>query len=506
MKPVCPPLPPIPEGMDWEKFRADGHRVIDFIADYHQSLKKRAIPVAPQVEPGYLKKAITATVAPQKPSMSFTEVLDNISAHIVPGMTHWQHPDFYAWFPSMLSPPALLGDTVASAFNQPGFNWMASPAAAELEMIVTDWVARALGLPESMTWGSTGGGVLQPTASEAAAVALLAAKNRTLSRYATTEEKSAAAAKLVCYVSDQAHFCVEKASRILSIWHVRRIKTRRLPGGNCPMNGEDLAAAVQADIEAGLIPCVVSVNYGTTGICAIDDFEGCARVCKEHRIWLNLDAAYAGATALCPEMRDPILPAFTHADSLFINGSKWFSLITNVSFFFFKERSHIVSSLNATGVYLENKHSASNTVVDFKDYHLGMGRPFRALKVYTTLQCMGVEGIQASIRRHCTLASYLHSLLAANYSDIFELPIDAKFGLVCFRIKEDNPSNQRNHALLELLQKEGRIMLVHCELDGKILVRVALAYPGLDEKDMEELADYIAAKGKQVIDTSAISA
>ncbi|KPI82943.1 putative tyrosine/dopa decarboxylase putative dopa decarboxylase [Leptomonas seymouri] len=499
MKPSCPPLPPIPEMMDWERFREEGRRVIDFIADYHKALKNREMPAQSDVEPGYLKKAISDKTAPQTPQSNFAGILSDIQKSIVPGMTHWQHPDFYAWFPAQLSPAALLGDTVAASFNQPGFNWMASPAAAELEVIVTNWLARAFGLPEEMTWDSTGGGVLQPTASEAVVVALLAAKSRALEKFATPEEKAAASAKLVCYVSDQAHFCVEKATRILSVWHVRKLKTRREASGNCPMHGDDLRTAVEADVAAGLIPCFVSMNYGTTGVCATDDFYGIPKVCTEYHIWLNLDAAYAGATAVCPEMRAPLQPAFAHIDSTFINGSKWFSLMMGCSFFFFRDRKHIVSSLNATGIYLSNKYTEADVVVDFKDYQLGMGRPFRALKVYTTLQYMGLEGIQTTIRRHCTLAKYLHDLLAQSGAETLEFPVEAKFGLVCFRIKEDDATNKRNRAMLEAIEEERRVMVVHHELDGKVLIRVALAYPGLTEKDMEDLAEYFTLKSMETV-------
>ncbi|KPA83314.1 putative tyrosine/dopa decarboxylase putativedopa decarboxylase [Leptomonas pyrrhocoris] len=499
MKPTCPPLPPIPATMDWERFREEGHRVIDFIADYHLALKNREMPAQSAVKPGYLKKAISDRTAPQTPQSNFTGILADIQKNIVPGMTHWQHPDFYAWFPAQVSPAALLGDTVASGFNQPGFNWMASPAAAELETIVTDWLARAFGLPAEMTWESTGGGVLQPTASEAVVVALLAAKNRTLEKFATPAEKATASAKLVCYISDQAHFCVEKASRILSFWHLRKVRSRRDAHGNCPMHGDDLRAAVAADVAAGLIPCFASMNYGTTGVCATDDFEGIAKVCADYGIWLNLDSAYAGATAVCPEMRAPLLPAFAHADSIFINGSKWFSLMTNCSFFFFRDRRYIVSSLNATGVYLSNKYTEADAVIDFKDYQLGMGRPFRALKVYTTLQYMGLEGIQATIRRHCALAKYLHDLLAQCGGEMLEFPVEAKFGLVCFRIREDDAANKRNHTMLETMEEERRAMIVHHELDGKVIIRVVLAYPGLTEKDMEDLADYLTVKAKETI-------
>ncbi|AIO00466.1 tyrosine/dopa decarboxylase, putative [Leishmania panamensis] len=499
MQPTCSSLPPIPETMDWEKFRAEGHRVIEFIADYHRALKNREMPASPGVQPGFLRKGINDKAAPQTSSQDFASVLDDIQAHIIPGMTHWQHPDFYAWFPAQVSPAAILGDLVANGFNQPGFNWMSSPAATELETIVMDWMARAFGMPEAMTWGGTGGGVLQPTATEAAVVALLAAKNKALEKCTTNEEQCIASGKLVCYVSDQAHFCVEKATRILSLWHVRKIATRREAGGNCPMHGDDLRVAVEADIAAGLIPCAVSMNYGTTGICSTDDFEGIAKVCQDYSIWMNLDAAYAGATAVCPEMREPLAPAFEHADSIFINGSKWLSLMMGTTFFFFRERKYIVSSLNATGVYLTNKYTDTNRVVDFKDYHLGFGRPFRAMKVYVTLRYMGLEGIQATIRRHCALAKYLHDLLASRLGDLVEFPVEPKFGLVCFRIAVDNAANKRNYALLKVTEEERRVMIVHHYVDGHVIVRVALAYPGLMTKDMEDLADYLSEKVKETI-------
>ncbi|KAG5472468.1 hypothetical protein LSCM1_03867 [Leishmania martiniquensis] len=500
MQPVCPPHPPIPETMDWERFRAEGYRVVDFIANYHLALRNREMPVSPQVQPGFLRKGIRDQSAPERASPDFATILDEIQTHIAPGMIHWQHPDFYAWFPAQVSPTALLGDVIANGLNHPGFNWRASPAATELEMIVMDWLARAFGMPGAMTWGGTGGGVLQASATTSAVVALLAAKNRALEKLKSGEEKSVTLCKLVCYVSDQAHFCVEKAARIVSFLHVRKIATQREAGGNYPMRGDGLRAVVKADVAAGLIPCVVSMNYGTTGVCATDDFEGIAKVCHDYSIWLNLDAAYAGATAVCPEMRAPLLPAFQHADSVIINGSKWFSLMTSTTFFFFRERKHIVASLNASGVYLANKYTDANTVVDFKDYHLGMGRPFRAMRVFTTLRYMGLEGIQATIRRHCALAKYLRDLMAARLGSFVEFPVEPKFGLVCFRIAEDDKANRRNRALLDITEEERRVMIVHHEVDGLVIVRVALAYPGLVE-DMENLAGYFHVKVKETIST-----
>ncbi|CAD2218024.1 aromatic-L-amino-acid decarboxylase [Angomonas deanei] len=497
MRPVCPPLPDIPKAMDWEKFRSDGHKMIDFIADYYKSLSENKFPPQSAVQPGYLKKAIVETEAPLEPQQDFSGVLADIQKHIVPGMTHWQHKNFYAWFPAQLSPPALLGDTIASSLNQPGFNWMASPAASELEVIVTNWMSGAFGLPADMTWEGTGGGVLQPSATEAASVVVLAAKNRSLSRFSTLEEKGAAASKLVAYVSDQAHFCTEKACRILSIFHVRKIKTYRREDGNYPMSAAELEKVMAEDVKNGLIPCFLGVNYGTTGICAWDDFADIAALplVKEYHVWINLDAAYAGAVALCPELRDPLLPAFDVVDSLWVNGSKWFSLMTNCTFQFFRDRHYIVQSLNATGIYLANKHTEADAVVDFKDYHLGMGRPFRALKVYTTLQMMGVDGIRATVRRHCTLAKYLHDLLSND--PIFELPLPPKFGLVCVRLAGDE-DNSKTRKLLQKLEEDRTYMVVSHELEGKVIIRIALAHPQLTQTDMEEMADFLSQQAKQV--------
>ncbi|KAG5473234.1 hypothetical protein CUR178_03154 [Leishmania enriettii] len=354
-------------------------------------------------------------------------------------------------------------------------------------------------MPEAPTWGGgTSGGVLQPSATEPAVVALLTAKNRA-EKLKSSKENSIAIGKLICYDSNQAHFCVESAAPILSFSHVRAITTWREADGNCPMHGDDLRAAVKGDVVAGLIPRVVSMNYGTTGVCATEDFEGIAKVCQDYSLWLNLDAAYAGAAGVYPEMRGPLLPAFKRADSVFINGSKWFSLMVSAFFFFFRERKHIVASLNASGIYLANKYMEANEVAGFKDYLLGMGRSFRALRVYTTLRFMGLDGIQATIRCHGALAQFLRDLMAARQGNIVEFPVKPKFGLVCFRIAERDEANKREHALLDVAEEERRVMGVQYELDGRVMVRVALAYPALTEKDMEDLADYFHLKAKGVI-------
>lgn len=488
-------LPGVPEAYDWEAMRANGHKVIDFIVDYHKALKDREFPCQSLVKPNYLQEALGEPHAPEH-AVSFDSVLDDVKRSITPGMTHWQHPDFLSFFPAMLSPPALLGDLIASAFNQPGFNWVASPAATELEVIVTNWLADAFGFPKDLSWNGTGGCVLQPSATESAIVVMLAAKNKALSTITDEADKLAALGKLVAYVSDQAHFCIEKASRVLSIPHFRKIATSRdEKDGNFAIDPVNLRAAIEEDLSNGLIPFFVSVNYGATGICAIDPIREIATVTREHHLWLNVDAAYAGVTCVCDELRAPFAAASSEADSILINGSKWFSMMFNSSFMFFRDKAFIVSSLNATGVYLSNSHTENNLVVDFKDYHLGLGRPFRALKVYSTLKCFGLTGLRSIIRRHIQLAKYLHYRLAEDKR--LALPIETRFGLVCFTLargKQGDTSADQNTKALELLKyinEVGKLFLVHTVLNGEIVLRISLAYPSLTFDDMDRIVQIV---------------
>jgi aromatic-L-amino-acid/L-tryptophan decarboxylase len=486
-------LPGIPTAFDWEAMRADGYKAIDYIVDYHKSLSERAIPCQAEVKPNYLQNTL-GTVWPEAPQTAqpFTDVLEDVKKHIEPGMTHWQHPDFYAFFPAMLSPPALLGDLLSNAFNQPGFNWVASPAATELEIMVTNWLVNAFGFSKDFLWSGSGGCVLQPSATEAAIVLMLAAKNRAVEGKDDIEKHNIFG-RLVAYVSDQAHFCIEKAARVLSIPHFRKLKTHRSEvDGNYPLAADDLRSAIENDVANGLIPFFVSASYGATGVCAIDPVVDLSTVCKEKKLWLNVDAAYAGVTAICPELRDDLAAAAEVADSVFINGSKWCSMMFNCSFLFFRQKSHVVSSLNATGVYLSNPQTDQQQVVDFKDYHLGLGRPFRALKVYSSLRCLGVEGIQATVRRHIILAQYLHKRLEED-SRLW-LPVATKFGLVSFTLAGPaSPNHSKRCAnLLHFLNDTRKKFIVHTVVEGHTMLRISLAHPGLTYSSMDELIQDIS--------------
>ncbi len=221
-----PVLPPVPAAYDWEAFRQNAHQTIDFIVDVQKQLHERQLPVQAVVKPGYMAAALPEE-APEQ-AEPWGSIMGDIQAHVLPGITHWQHPDFYAYFPAMMSPPALLGDLLASSWNTPMFSWVSSPAATEMEIVVMNWLVSAFGLPQSMTWAGTGGGVLQASATEAMIVVMLAAMNKAIDRAVSNsgpapagtdpaQTKRLHAAKLVCYYSDQSHFCVEKAARVLGV-------------------------------------------------------------------------------------------------------------------------------------------------------------------------------------------------------------------------------------------------------------------------------------------------
>ena len=486
-------LPSVAKAFDWEAFRKNAHETIDFIVDYQIKLQQREYAVQSTVKPGYLAKMLPAE-APED-GCEWSDVMADVRQAVLPGITHWAHPDFFAFFPAMISPPALLGDLIANSFNQPGFNWVCSPAATEIEMLTMDWLAKAFGLPCSMLWSGSGGGVMQPTATEAMIVTALAARTRILRTTST-----ASASKLVAYYSDQSHFMIEKTCRVLSIPYVRKIPSVvGIPDegdnfGNKPIDMAALKKQILSDIEEGLSPFYISVNFGATGICATDPLEEVAALCKQHTIWFNVDAAYAGVVAMCPEYR-PMLNGIEHCDSLLINGSKWFSTLFNTNFMWFQQKEDVVASLNATGAYLKNDQTDGGAVVDLKDYHLGLGRPFRSLKMYCTLKQFGLNGMRASLRRHTLLAKQLAQRIQA----IPDLQlVRVAFGLVCFRLA-DTYSNEQNLALLKLLNDSYSMFLVNTISDERVVLRISLASPYLALEDIVTLSEKLSAATGQLL-------
>lgn len=487
-------LPPVPEAHNWEKFRRDAHAAIDWIVDYQRDLQAGTIPVNYSVQPGFLREALPQ-VAPEQPE-EWGRVMSDFQQHIVPGMTHWQHPNFYAYFPSLVSPPALLGDLLMNAMNQPGFTWACSPSATELELVVMDWLRKAFQLPESMSWGGSGGGVMQTSATEGMMVSMIGARSRALAGAKTPGEVTALTQRLTAYYSDQSHFCVEKAARALGIAHSRKIRSVfDATTGNYPIDLDALKAQLEVDVAAGLRPFFVSVSFGATGVCAVDPLSAVGDIAKQYDMWFNVDAAYAGAVGLCPELR-PLMDGVEKCDVLLINGSKWLGFLFNAAFMFFTDKRSIVTALSQTAAYVENEHTAAGRVADLKDYQLGLGRPFRALKLWTVIRGVGLEGFRDMLRRHMTLAKYLAAELEK--CGLFTIVREVLFGLVCFRLKPPRPDSD-NAVLLKKLNTSFGYHLVHTiNPKGEHVLRLSLAHPKLTHDHMDELVRSLVTAANEI--------
>src|ERR1700747_3797199 len=339
-----------------DEFRRHGHAVIDWIADYYSKIE--SFPVLSQSKPGQLRSQLPPAGPEQ--SEPFEAILRDIENLILPGITHWQSPNFFAYFPCNASGPAILGDLLSSGFGVQGMLWATSPACTELETLVLDWLVPLLGLPETFLSTSTGGGVIQDTASSSSLCALLAGRERA-TNYASNAK--GCDGKIVAYCSTQTHSSVEKAAKVAGIGAAN---LRAIPiDENFAMRADALARQIPQDKSAGLIPCFVCATIGTTSSNAIDPIPELARICREHNIWLHVDAAMSGTAALCPEFRH------THrgveqADSYCFNPHKWMFTNFDCDVFYVADRKALIQTLSVLPEYLRNQATESGAVIEHR--------------------------------------------------------------------------------------------------------------------------------------------
>jgi len=340
-----------------DEFRRNGHAVVDWIADYYTRIE--SFPVLSKAKPGEIRRSLPAS-APLE-GEEFSAMLADIDKLILPGITHWQSPNFYAFFPCNASGPAILGDLLSSGLGVQGMLWATSPACTELETHVLDWLVPLLGLPEKFLSTSTGGGVIQDTASSASLCALLAGRERA-TRYASNA--TGCTGKLVAYCSTQTHSSVEKAAKIsgLGAANLRVIAVDE----RFALRPEELARQIAADKAAGLLPCFVCATVGTTSSNAIDPVPAIADICREHGIWLHVDAAMSGTAALCPEFRY-IHAGVEHADSYCFNPHKWMFTSFDCDVFYVADRKALIQTLSVLPEYLRNQATESGAVIDYRD-------------------------------------------------------------------------------------------------------------------------------------------
>ncbi|MGH3664605.1 MAG: pyridoxal-dependent decarboxylase [Egibacteraceae bacterium] len=449
--------------MTAEEFRRYGRAVVDWIADYLDGVEDH--PVLSRVAPGDVRAQLPDH--PPERGEPFETILADVGRVVVPGLTHWQSPNFFAYFPANASGPSILGELLSAGLGVQGMLWATSPACTEVETRVLDWVVDLLGLPQQFRSDGPGGGVIQDTASSAMLCALLAAR------------EEAAAQNPVVYASPEAHSSVTKAARVVGLGErgVRLVDT----DATLAMCPEALDAAIAEDRAAGRTPCLVVATVGTTGTTAIDPVAAIGEVTARHGVWLHVDAAMAGSAAVCPELRW-LHDGVELADSYCFNPHKWLLTNFDCDCFYVADREPLIRALSIVPEYLRNTATESGAVIDYRDWHVPLGRRFRALKLWFVIRHYGVEGLRRHVRDHVALAQALAGWVEA--ADDWELAAPARLNLVCLRhVAGDDVTRE----VMERVNASGQAYLTHTRTDGRFALRVAVGATTTRTEHVERL-------------------
>ena len=398
-------------------------------------------------------------------------MLADLDRVIVPGLTHWQHPGWFGYFPTGASGPSVLGDLVSSGLGVQGMLWSTSPACTELETHVLDWMVELLGLPGRFHSGGAGGGVIQDSASGATLCALLAARFRVAS--------DGPFDRLRAYTSTQAHSSIEKAVRIAGL-HPEQLRVIQVDDAFA-MDAHALAKAMQADRDAGLVPFFAVATVGTTSSTAVDPVAAIADVAADHGVWLHVDAAHGGAALVCPELRW-IAEGLDRADSVCMNPHKWLLTNFDCDCFWVADRSALVGALSVLPEYLRNAATESGAVIDYRDWQVPLGRRFRSLKLWFVLRSYGAEGVRHHVREHVDLAQSFAARVAGHPR--LELAAPHPLNLVCFRHVD---GDERTERLLAALNDTGRVLLTHTKLADRFVIRVSIGAQATEERHVDAL-------------------
>ena len=447
--------------MSPEDFRRIGHEIVDWIADYRARVGER--PVMSRAEPGSIRAQLPPA-PPQEPE-PFVAILEDVNTRIVPGLSHWQHPSFFGYFPSNGDLSSVLGDYLSTGLGVLGLSWQSSPALTELEEVVTDWARQMVGLSPSWT------GVIQDTASTSTLVALVCARERasdfSLARGGLQGEERA----LVVYVSDHSHSSVEKAALLAGFGRANLRSVATDP--DHALLPDALAATIREDAAAGRKPCAVVATCGTTTSTAFDPLEGVAAVAREHGLWLHVDAAMAGSAMILPECR-PLWQGIEGADSLVWNAHKWLGAAFDCSLYYVRDPEHLVRVMSTNPSYLQS--AVDSRVKNLRDWGIPLGRRFRALKLWCLIREQGVTGLQRRIRRDLENARWLEGQVraAAGWRVLAPVPLQT----LCLR---HDPAGLTGDALdrhtlgwADRVNRSGAAYLTPAILDGRWMVRVSI--------------------------------
>lgn len=461
-----------------DEFREYGHRVIDWIADYRARLAAHPTdqPVMSTATPGSIKTQLPCE--PPATPESFDDVMRDFAEIVLPGVTHWQHPSFYGFFPATASLPAVLGDLMSSGLGVLGINWQACPALTELEETVVDWMRRMVDLSDA--WQ----GVIYDTASTGNLCGLLCARERSTNFSLARGGLQQADAPLIVYVSTQSHSSAEKAALLAGFGrdNVRAIAT----DDSYDMRADLLEAAVQTDLAAGRIPCAVLATTGTTATTAFDPLDDIAAVAERHDLWLHVDAAMAGSAMILPECRE-LWRGIERADSLLFNPHKWLGTPFDCSLFFVRDVEHLIRVMSTSPSYLQS--GADGRVKNYRDWGIPLGRRFRALKLWTLIRTSGVVGLQERLRRDLAHARWLERQV--RQAEHWRVLAPVRLQTVCVRHEppglDDAALNQHTRGWAERLNQSGRAFVTPALVDGRWLVRVSFGTELTEPADVERL-------------------
>src|SRR5215203_6936498 len=461
-----------------EQFRQHGHEVVDWIADYWSRIE--SFPVRSQVSPGEIRAALPAT-APER-GEPVSAVLADLERIVLPGTTHWQHPGFFGYFPANTSGPSVLGDLVSAGLGVQGMSWVTSPAATELEQHVMDWFADLLGLPAAFRSSGAGGGVVQDSSSGGNLVALLAALHRAST--GATVRHGVDPDRATVYVSAETHSSMEKAVRIAGLGSesVRIVEV----DGDLAMRPAALAARLERDVARGFVPVLVCATVGTTSTTAIDPLAQLGPICRDHDVWLHVDAAYAGVTGIVPELRG-LQDRVEWADSYTTDAHKWLLTGFDATLFWVADRAALTGALAILPEYLRNAATDAGAVVDYRDWQIELGRRFRALKLWFMLRWYGAEGLREHVRGHVALAQELAGW--ADADERFDVVAPHPLSLVCLRPRwaEDVDADVATMTLLDRLNDGGEVFLTHTTVGGSVVLRVAIGAPATTREHVQRV-------------------
>jgi aromatic-L-amino-acid decarboxylase len=446
-----------------EIFQKNAQDVVNWIAQYLENMDN--YPVLAQTKPGEIKSQLPKS-PPQKPE-SFDQILSDFDQIIIPGITHWNHPRFFAYFSITGSYPGIIGELLSSALNVNAMLWKTSPSATELEEIVLDWLRQMLGLPEDFD------AVINDTASVGSLCAMAAAREFAeldIRKHGLTGRNDLP--QLRMYTSDQAHSSIEKAAIVLGIGqeNIRKIPSDEL----YRMDARELEAAIRDDIERGMKPICVIATIGTTSTTSIDPVAEIAAICQQYQIWLHVDAAYGGSAAVIPEMRH-LFKGWDKADSIIVNPHKWLFTPIDCSVLFCRRPEVLKQAFSLTPEYLRT--AEADEVKNYMEYGVALGRRFRSLKLWMIIRSLGTEKIINIIREHISFAQKLADMIQEHPN--FELLAPVPFSTLVFRFVPEKKSdeseiNDLNEKLLEEINRTGKVFLSHTKLRGKFGIRLAI--------------------------------